>query len=96
MQARCELEAAGLPYPRTCPVCKLGKCQRMETVPKREPDEKAKEAATLLRNILSHRVAAIVKSGGDLEKARAMTNQPVWQFLGEIIGDIEPSTKETP
>ena len=28
MEAQCELKAAGKPYPRTCPVCKLGPCQR--------------------------------------------------------------------
>lgn len=28
MEAQCELKAAGKAYPRTCPVCKLGPCQR--------------------------------------------------------------------
>lgn len=30
MKAKCILKQAGLPYPRTCPVCKLGKCQKIE------------------------------------------------------------------
>lgn len=33
MEAQCELKAAGKPYPRTCPVCKLGPCQRFKQVP---------------------------------------------------------------
>ena len=32
-QATCELKAAGKPYPRTCPVCKLGPCPKMKTIP---------------------------------------------------------------
>lgn len=31
MEAQCELKAAGKPYPRTCPVCRLGPCQRRES-----------------------------------------------------------------
>lgn len=31
MEAQCELKAAGKPYPRTCPVCKMGPCHRRES-----------------------------------------------------------------
>ncbi len=32
MKAQCELKAAGMPYPRTCPVCKLGQCHKRPNV----------------------------------------------------------------
>lgn len=31
METQCELKAAGKPYPQTCPVCRLGPCQRRES-----------------------------------------------------------------
>jgi len=45
-------------------------------------------AAILLRNRLSARVAEIVTQG-DMSAAKALVDQPVWRFLGEIIGDLE-------
>ena len=39
MEARCELKAAGKAYPRTCPVCKLGPCQREGQGHKAMPDD---------------------------------------------------------
>ena len=88
MEAQCELKAKGLPYPRTCPVCKLGPCTRMVTVPKIASDSDMTAAAILLRNRLSARVAEIVTQG-DMSAAKALVDQPVWRFLGEIIGDLE-------
>ncbi len=89
--ARCELKAAGEPYPRTCPVCGLGLCQRMETVPRRNGNERMKDAATLLRDHLARQVADCIRDTGDVEKAKAMTDQPAWRFLGQIIGDVDPT-----
>jgi len=60
----------------------------METVPKLTPEGVMKEAAILLRNRLSARVAEMVTQG-DVSAAKALVDQPVWRFLGEIIGDLE-------
>jgi hypothetical protein len=67
----------------------------METVPKQTGGEKLVDAATLLRNHLAQRVAETLRGGVDLEKAKAMTDQPAWQFLGEIIGDVDPTPQRT-
>jgi hypothetical protein len=61
----------------------------METVPKLSFEGRMKSAAELLRNELASRVASHIKAGGSLDEAKAMTDQPVWRFLGDIIGDLD-------
>lgn len=91
MKAQCELKAEGLPYPRTCPVCGLGACTRMVTVPRLSGDETLKAAAETLRSHLSGRIADLVTKG-EMSAATALTEQAAWRFLGEIIGDVAPPT----
>jgi hypothetical protein len=86
MEAQCELKTAGKAYPRTCPVCKLGPCQRMETVPRRDADAMLIEAAKMVRVHVAS-VAAEHATHGRFGEAKAVTEEPIWKALKTIIGD---------
>jgi hypothetical protein len=74
-KAQCELKAAGLAYPRTCPVCLLGVCVKFRTVPV--------DALAFIDQMLDFRARKIAKAvdAGDDAIVQEWSRMQVTEFF---------------